>query len=844
MKVELEHLRRELFEYGWINCALLLLALSLLPFLLPMADAIPKPTTPSEMGVSARAHNRVVLMIVDGLGYRRAVDPSLMPHLSARLRVSAAGTALASFPTITPSGLRAIIAGHRTASEPQMPTGIRTSSESDSILARAAKAGLNCFVVGQFSWEPLFPSAHGAQLTTIAHGGIEVRYDHDKIEDMSRYDEEVLRAAEPVVSGQRGRWDLLVLHLFESDVIGHALGTATGVYPAHLRWLDQRIEQFSRRVEESGPTTFLLLADHGQADDGTHGGLTNVERQVPFVLWGAGVKPGKLGTFPLYDAAPTVAALLGVPPPALTEGWPRLEAMQLTARQRADILRDLFEQRLGRWAAVKEAFPWILGDPSQRRTEFEALYAAKKFDAAAAMCENSIRTLDKTMDDALPAKWLWRVVAAVWALVLASCFGLAWSRAEVETVKLTAMLSATCLLLLLFPILRPSYWALASSFVLAASAGVAVLAILHGLRSVSDLSRLEWSLLWLALLGIAFQEVLDAALWSWFVVMGLFVSRCLHLNRQNAATTAVSFAAVLACALLSSTVPSGETSLVRAVLPGPPWPALGHPHWEAVSGALFGAWVVGSYFPLARFNEDPRSGLIYALATAPVVSAVLLMRLLPSYAALSWAASALSLAGLVYLRPSPAVRGMWLSSIALAYYCTLSDARQWCFLVLAVIVGWALAWKSRDAHPLWEGLGLLGIGLWSYKLSGSQLSFSHITVSEGYRVLGAGWRPYALLVVLTLKPLAVIGAPILPRLSIRPLYSVLGILPLLGALTGGNLTMLWWGRFMVGNTQKLTDTAEFAQTEFVLILAWLVLGLWAAVRALDLISQRVRVKSS
>ncbi len=132
------------------------------------------------------------------------------------------------------------------------------------------------------------------------------------------------------------------------------------------------------------------------------------------------------------------------------------------------------------------------------------------------------------------------------------------------------------------------------------------------------------------------------------------------------------------------------------------------------------------------------------------------------------------------------------------------------------------------------------MGLWSYSLSGGRLSFSSITVAEGYRVLGEGWHPYILMALLTLKPLAAIGAPIMPRLSVRPLYSTLGTLPLLGALSAGNLSLLWWDRFMSGANLKFMDQSEFAQTIFVLILAWGVILIWATVRAMDAVSARLR----
>jgi len=296
---------------------------------------------------------------------------------------------------------------------------------------------------------------------------------------------------------------------------------------------------------------------------------------------------------------------------------------------------------------------------------------------------------------------------------------------------------------------------------------------------------------------------------------------------------------VVACAVLASGTPASASSLARSLLPELRWAAMARLDWKDAAAVLCAGGLMASFHPLVRRNDAPRPWTTFVSAMGPMALAAALVRWQPAAAVWSWAACAASLAVMLFSRPALAIRGMWLSAIALAYYRTLADDRQWCLVALAVAVGWMLAWKSRDAHPLWEGIGLLGIGLWSYQLSGAQLSFSHITVSEGHLILGEGWHPYVLLAVLALKPVAAIGAPVLPRLAIRPFYSVLGTLPLLGAMAAGNLTVLWLRRFMIGDTQKLTDTAGFVQAEFVLVLAWLLLGLWAAVRAGDWLSERV-----
>lgn len=831
----LQTVGRELFEHGWAASALLLLFLSLIPVLLPMSDAIPELALPASSAAPAKAHSRVVLLIVDGLGYGKALQSGWMPRLQARLPGAASGAALASFPTITPTGLRGIMSGHRMVSEPQMPTGLQTPAESDSVLARAAAAGLKAFVIGQFTWPPIFPGGHGAELTVIPYDGVRLREDHGRRENAVNYDEAVLAAGAPIINGERGAWDLLVLHLFEADSLGHAVGTEDALYRAHLNWLDRRIDEMARAMR--APTTFLLVGDHGQAPDGTHGGLSDLDRRVPFVLWGALVKPGPLADRPLYDAAPTLSALLGVPPPALSEGRPALEALAFTDRQSAEALRDLAAQRIGRWSTVKAAFPWAVGEPRARQAEVERLYRAGNFAAAADSAERLVSFLDRAIDDALPGKWLWRLVAGLWCVVLSSTFGLAWPRASANTGRLAAALCAACLGLLAFPLLRPSFWAWDSALLLGGCAGLLLLTLAPGFNRDSGLDWFGWALWWFALFGLAFGELVDRLLWSWLVLGGLFASRAWRMTRDNAVTSLVSFF-FAACAATLTAGPSGDYSLLRSLLPAAPRLFAVVP-WGPAALLMLGVLAGGAGAAFGARRERRHTWTACALALAPLVAAFALGRWSPGQAAWAWGACAASLIGVVSLMPEARIRGMWMSLLALAFYRTMAGDRQWCLLALASAVGWSLAWNTRDAHPLWEGLGLLGVGLWGLRLTGGTLSFSHITVAEGSRLLGNGWHPYALLALLTLKPLAAFGAPILPRLAVRPLYSALGILPLLGALTAGNLTMIWWSRFMLAGSQRLTDDAGFAQSLFVLVLAWIVLGLWASARGLDALSRRL-----
>ncbi|MEJ7797461.1 MAG: alkaline phosphatase family protein [Solirubrobacteraceae bacterium] len=81
---------------------------------------------------------------------------------------------------------------------------------------------------------------------------------------------------------------------------------------------------------EAAPPYHFSLLDDGK-DRGSHG--SSFERRVPVVLAGAGVRRRRkaLDEASLVDVAPTIAALLGVEPPAQTQGRVMREALDPAA---------------------------------------------------------------------------------------------------------------------------------------------------------------------------------------------------------------------------------------------------------------------------------------------------------------------------------------------------------------------------------------------------------------------------------------------------------------------------------------------------------------------------------
>jgi hypothetical protein len=122
--------------------------------------------------------------------------------------------------------------------------------------------------------------------------------------------------------------DLLVLQLLAVDQLGHVRGVRSPEYLDQLAKTDRHVGEFLAFLDEHGKldgATVILMADHGQGRGiGGHGHLDWGERPVPFVVWGAGARPGAVSREPrsVLEVGVTVARLLGLPTPAAARGRP------------------------------------------------------------------------------------------------------------------------------------------------------------------------------------------------------------------------------------------------------------------------------------------------------------------------------------------------------------------------------------------------------------------------------------------------------------------------------------------------------------------------------------------
>jgi hypothetical protein len=116
------------------------------------------------------------------------------------------------------------------------------------------------------------------------------------------------------------------VHLDHVDHAGHAQGHGSQEYYKSVEKADSLIAEIVNATKQAGifeKTMFIVSADHGGLGFG-HGGESLAEMEIPFILYGAGIKKGyKIEeTVYQYDNAPTVAYAMGLQTPQAWIGRP------------------------------------------------------------------------------------------------------------------------------------------------------------------------------------------------------------------------------------------------------------------------------------------------------------------------------------------------------------------------------------------------------------------------------------------------------------------------------------------------------------------------------------------
>ena len=363
----------------------------------PLHDQPPAPGAALLPANTQPAVKRIVFVLVDALRVDTSRDPAVMPFLD-ELRGQGAWATMRSRPLSYSIPSYSVLF---TGAWPDLSDGPAINLEyedipawtQDNLFSAAARAGLKTAVSGYHWFEKLIPQA--AVSASFYTPG------EDQLADR-----QVVDASLPWL--RSGGYPFVLIHLDQVDYAGHHEGG-----PRDPRWdeaanrADHLLAEITAELDLS-VDALVVVSDHGQIDRGGHGGHEAVVLSEPFVIVGAGVRPGFYGEIDMVDVAPTLAVLLGMNIPASSQGHVRSEMLDLPQQVVAALpealqiqqnrLLSAYQSAIGSYAAVEPGEDAVdLYQSALQRSRLRRLNG-----------ERLARLLPALLAALLPLAWFWR----------------------------------------------------------------------------------------------------------------------------------------------------------------------------------------------------------------------------------------------------------------------------------------------------------------------------------------------------------------------------------------------------------------------------------------------------
>ncbi len=321
---------------------------SLYAYRSPLRDGPPAPGQP----VGEPMTRRIVLVLVDALREDTSLRPEVMPFLN-ELRLQGAWATMHSRPPSYSAPSYSVLF---TGAWPDVSDGPALNLEYEEIptwtqgnlVTAIHRTGSRTAISAYYWFERLIPQdSVSASFYTAG-------------EDEAA-DREVVDAALPWLRG--GDYQFVFIHLDQVDYAGHYEGGPQDArWDAAARRVDDLVREIAATLDLARDTLFIC-SDHGQIDQGGHGGQDPIVLVEPFVVVGAGIKAGHYGDVDMVDVAPTLAALLGAHIPASSQGHVLTRLLDLSPDQeratesalevQQSQLVDLYQAAIGRQVAVE-----------------------------------------------------------------------------------------------------------------------------------------------------------------------------------------------------------------------------------------------------------------------------------------------------------------------------------------------------------------------------------------------------------------------------------------------------------------------------------------------------------
>ena len=368
---------------------------------------VPEPQPPS---VPAPAR-RLVLFVADGLRAQSFYQPGIGGYVRRVAgKTGVLGLSHTRVPTESRPGHVAMLAG--LYEDPSAITAgwSHNPVEFDHVLNRSRQA----WAWGSPDIVPMFTRGAAGEQGRVSVDSYTKEMENFASDNMSSLDtwvfdrvEQFFNSAMENTSLQlqlRQDGNVFFLHLLGCDTNGHVHKPHSKQYKDNINTVDEGVKRmvgvFEKYFRDDGRTSYILTADHGMTDWGSHGTGMDVETVTPLAAWGAGIRRldhnvgartefDYLDGFDLIhrievnqaDLAPLMSTLVGVNIPVNSVGLLPLDMVDLHPHHQVEALLVQVDQLLAQYLALKQAhnqvyLPHIFHRPFVKLLD-DTIYASK-----------------------------------------------------------------------------------------------------------------------------------------------------------------------------------------------------------------------------------------------------------------------------------------------------------------------------------------------------------------------------------------------------------------------------------------------------------------------------------
>jgi hypothetical protein len=343
---------------------------------------------------------QVVFVLIDALRYDTSLKPEVMPTLNQLRNQGASAKMHSQTPSYSSPGYGVLLTG----AWPYLSDAPAFNLDyeniypftQDNVFSSAKRHGLRTAVSGYYWFEQLIPK-----------DALDIGYFTPEEDHLA--DRAVVDAAIPWLESRE--YDLILVHLDQVDYAGHHEGGPQGEdWEKAASRVDALLAEIVAEMDLS-EDVLVISSDHGQIDQGGHGGHDAVTLEEPFIMVGKGVKSGVYGDISMVDVAPTLAALTGINLPATTQGRVLTDMLFMPSNTITNLKSETARQQSQLVAAYANAIGQTLPEEA---TNASANITVQEYQQALEGVQQSRLNRERLLRIAIAAVLLLAVLILVW----------------------------------------------------------------------------------------------------------------------------------------------------------------------------------------------------------------------------------------------------------------------------------------------------------------------------------------------------------------------------------------------------------------------------------------------